>query len=356
MNSGFRSLEAIAREISKPDRALLELVPQAEALRDLFEALTHFHIDHSCNVADGESRLDSGRAVSPTMAALCIREPFRTLAFIRGLAEAIADGLLPERPVRVLYAGCGPYATLALPLMTLFSPKQAVFTLLDVHQVSLDSALALIDKLGLSGHVADAVCTDATRYAIPQDRLPDVIVSETMAVCLHNEPQVTIARHLLSQAPAARLVPQSVSVDAAMLRPGREHALVPADYFGELPEPKRDRVSLGRIFELNATNIMSWAEQRGDRLPAGRITIPPIRDMGYQPFLLTRITVYGRNELKDYDTSLTIPRPLRGRIKLVGGETLQFHYQLGSYPELVYEVMEDDVTPEALPAGCMQTV
>lgn len=338
MDNGLDELTRITRAILDPDRKLMDLIPAAAALRDLFERRTDFRVDDGRDVGAGQTRLDSGLAISPTLAAMCIREPFRTLAFIRGLNEAIGDALRPDRPVRVLYAGCGPYALLALPLMTLRSPEEARFTLLDTHQECLDRAMALIDSFGLAGHLDGGLCADAARYRVPPDRKPDVIVSETMAVCLHNEPQVAIARNLLAQVPDARMVPQSVSVEACLLNWSREHILMPADYVGDFPEPDRDRIMLGKVFELDAANILGWEGIEGDRLPAGRVRIPSRPASHYRPQLLTRIAVYGETRLQDYDCSLTVPQQLPGRPKFAGGEALQFHYQLGAHPELGYEV------------------
>jgi hypothetical protein len=326
-------LERITREIINPEKELGDLIPQALALKDLFEGLTNFRIDHERGIADGETRLDGGLAISPTLAAMCIRELFRTLAFLRGLHEAILDAAKPHRPVRVLYAGCGPYALLAVPLMAVLPPGRAMFTLLDIHPECAGQARALIASFGLAPYVEDCLCADATRYRMVADNPPDVIVSETMSVALHNEPQVAIARHLLAQAPAARLVPQSVSVGVCLVNWSREHVFMPADYVGEFPEPERDRVYLGKIFELDAANIQNWKGIEGDTLPAGSVTIPAPLESKYTPYLTTDIAVYGKHRLHNYDCSLTLPQRLRG--KFGAGEELRFYYRLGSHPQLI---------------------
>lgn len=337
MDEDLIELERIARTFMEPQKKLHDLLPGSQSLRDLLERRTHFEFPLEGGTGMKETRLDSGLAIAPTMAAMCLRELYRTPAFIRGLGTAIRDSLRPDRPVRVLYAGCGPYALLALPLMTVFSRDQAVFTLLDIHQQCLEDAKKLIDSLGLSDRIAKYICTDATRHEIPDDEVPDVIVSETMSVALHNEPQVSIVRNLLAQAPAARMVPQSVSVEACLLDLSKEHLFLPADHTGEIMEPQRDRVALGKVFELNSTNILDWANIAGEHLPAGRIEIPSPLENRYHPYLLTHITVYGETRLLDYESSLTMPRQLPG--KFCGGEELQFHYRLGNDPELRYEIL-----------------
>lgn len=337
MNSDFEELRKITLGIVDPQKELIALIHEAEALRDFFESRTQFSIDPGHDIAAGERRLDSGLAISPTLAAMCVRELFRTPAFIRGVFAAINNTLPSDRPIHLLYAGCGPYALLALPLMTVFTAEQLRFTLIDIHRESLDRAVALIESFGLSSHLNDALCTDATRHTIPAGKAPDIIVSETMAVCLHNEPQVAIARNLLSQAPDAHMVPQSVSVEVCLMDWSREHQIMPSDYVGKVPEPNRGRINLGKIFELNAANINRWQNIGDDYLPAGRVTIPSPLECRYKPYLLTNITVYENHRLQDYDCSLTAPQPLHRKINQ--GEVLQFRYRLGNHPQLLCDVV-----------------
>ena len=72
---------------------------------------------------------------------------------------------------------------------------------------------SIVRRLRLGGSVASYVVADACHYKIPKDEMPDVILSEPMNAALEFEPQVAIMRHLLGQAPGARLVPESVQVD-----------------------------------------------------------------------------------------------------------------------------------------------
>jgi len=337
-HQALENLRRIAQDILDPVNTLADLIPRIGELRVLLESRTLLKFAPEVNLGEGRTMLDSGVAVSPLMAAFCAREVFRSAAFIRGAGEAVLDAARGARPVRVLYAGCGPFALLALPLMAVFSERQVGFTLIDIHPESLRCAQHLIDGFGFSGHVVEYVCEDATRYQISSDPIPDVIVSETMNVCLGKEPQVSIARHLLAQAPDALMVPQAVSVEACLLDRSKEHVPV-AEQQGRLVEPVRDRIYLGKIFELNAENIRQWADITEERLPAGSITIPTPLLQRYQLRLLTRITVYGQTCLQDYDSSLNLPQALPGKPTFVGGETLQFHYQLGVRPGLCYETI-----------------
>jgi len=335
----IENLTRIAQDILDPMNTLADLIPHIGELRALLERHTLLKLTPEVNLGESRTMLDSGMAVSPLMAAFCAREVCRSAAFIKGAGAAVQDAAREDRPVRVLYAGCGPFALLALPLMAVFPAKQAVFTLIDIHPESLRCAQHLIDGFGFSGHVVEYVCADATCYQIPPDLIPDVIVSETMNVCLGKEPQVTIERHLLAQAPDALMVPQAISVEVCLLNPSKEHAPIDSAQPEKFVEPVRDRIYLGKIFELNAENIRQWADIAEDRLPAGSIAIPTPLLQRYQLRLLTRIVVYGQTCLQDYDSSLNLPQALPGKPMFAGGEILQFHYQLGAHPGLCYEIV-----------------
>jgi hypothetical protein len=73
------------------------------------------------------------------------------------------NGKGQAQPIHVLYAGCGPFALLALPLMTAFSKQEVVFTLIDIHPESLRCARHLIDSFGYGAHVRAYACADATK-------------------------------------------------------------------------------------------------------------------------------------------------------------------------------------------------
>ncbi|MGK5050062.1 hypothetical protein [Janthinobacterium sp. RB2P8] len=114
----------------------------------------------------------------------------------------------------MLYAGCGPFALLALPVMALLGASDVQFAILDVHAETLAYARELIAALGLDRHVAAYICADAAAHRIPADAMPDVIVSATMNTALGKEPQVAILRNLQAQAPASVTVHQGL---------GRQH-------------------------------------------------------------------------------------------------------------------------------------
>ena len=306
----------------------------------ILERSAEFQIDPDTDVVDGESNSGEGLAISPAQAALCADQERRTAIFLRGVDDAITKALASskasKKPVHVLYAGSGPYATLCIPLMTLFPPEDVRFTILDIHSISIESVKSIVCRLHLEERVASYVVADACQYAIPEGEIPDVIVSETMDAALKTEPQVAIMRHLLSQAPAARLVPESVQVDAVLLDTSKEPARIEPDLENSIPKSSPDRIPLGPVFTLDASAIESWATLAGDQLPAASIEIPKVPDAHYKPYLFTTIVAHGSHILRTHDCGLTSPRAFPENGEVAAGDLIDFHYRLGASPCLVY--------------------
>ncbi len=339
-------LRQLASTILDEQTPAFALRAELGLLTDLLRDHATVRIEPTEVRGDGETFTSSGLALSPTMAGRCADDIVRTVVFARGVQQAIQEVRVahPDRPTHLLYAGCGPYAVLALPSMALFGPDELQVTLLDIHEASVDSARTVIDALGLSGRIRAYEAVDACHYEVLADRPPDILLSETMNVCLKKEPQVPIARHLLAQAPLATLIPESVRVDAYLVDVSKEFSFLGnnrsklGNEAAEPVPPERDRLFLGTVFELNAATITEWTDLSDDRLPAASIHIPHSLEGRYTPMLLTTVTVHRDYVLRAYDSGLTIPKPIPYDGAIRGGDTLEFHYELGSHPGLVCDV------------------
>jgi len=325
-------LAEITAPLLLPDTTIGDTAACVARLEALLERHSPFR--RADDITAGESLLPDGWAVSPTQAAMCARDYRRTYTFARGLALAIEDArrVVAGRPVRVLYAGCGPWALIALPSMAALPAQVARFTLLDVHERSIDSVRTLIGNIGLASSVDAFVQADAATWTIPAHLTPDVIVTETMNVCLAREPQVAITRHLLRQAPHAILVPRSVRIDAVLVDPTCERPPVTADSQG--PPPVPDRLELGTVFELSRQSAALWPDTEHAVLPAGRIQMPTSIEDRYVPKLFTRIETYGHERLDAYESWLTDPRPFPKGVATDPGSVIAFRYVPGPSPRL----------------------
>ncbi len=325
-------------------------------MMEIVQAAAGFAIDPHQEISDGESRSCGGLALSPIQAAMCSDDAQRTITFMRGLFQAVSDlldaeGLQP--PVRVLYAGSGPFASLALPLMALLSPEQVRFTILDLHEESLACVRTLVDRLGFADHVEAIELADACTFRIGENTAddPDIVLSETMNVGLEAEPQVMIARNLMAQAPQAVMIPQAVAVNAKLIDQAKEFTFSdPGQEEDEAGAPRevadiaamRDHVDLGTVIELSKEAIEGWAELGDvDYLPASSVQMPATIDARYTAHLCTEVTVYGDQVLRIHDCGLSVPKPFPfpdgARGAEAGGAAFNFRYRLGTAPGLECE-------------------
>jgi len=286
--------------------------------------------DDSCGADDGrESRLLTGTALSPKDAARCALDFRRTVIFMSGIHAAIerAADRFPGRPVHLLYAGCGPYATLALPLTTCFPPEQLQLTLLDIHQRSIAAVEQIIDGLGLDDWIRGCITCDATEYVHPPGSPFHVLVIEAMQRALEKEPQVALTFNLARQlADGGVLIPEEVCLTACLADLGREFALLPADHEEREPvEIARRRIDLGSFLRLNART------EAGDLRPAV-FKAPESIGSCDRLLILTRIRIFEDFVLDDYDSGITVPAVVHEVGTIEPGDSLELSYESGPQP------------------------
>ncbi len=270
----------------------------------------------------------AGAALSPLDAARCLLDPRRTSIYLRGVHGAIqeAQKRFPGEVIHVLYAGCGPFAPLCLPLLPLLGGQAVRFTLLDVHARAIESVQAVLAALRLEGGNADCLVCDATHYHNPEHRPLHVVVSETMQRALEKEPQVAILMNTAPQLTTGGLmVPEMIAVDAVLTDLSRE-----LGGNGVLPGPWSGRVPLGRILEVDRERACAWAAAGvPSHLPPARIALPSLVAAQYSLVLATTIRTFGVHQLREYESGLTHPLTVNG---WCAGEEVEFTYRLGEIP------------------------
>lgn len=309
-------------------------------LHSLFSQATGI-TDQSDLPADSEPiLLPHGQAISPKDAARCALDSRRTAKFLKGTYAALleAQKRFPDTRLRVLYAGCGPFATLALPLATQFSTAQLELILLDINPHSLEAAQRLVESLGLETYVSAYVQADAVSYVDPDPF--HIIIVEAMQKALTKEPQVAITLNLAPQLSAGGIfIPERIAVDACFYDPAKEFATVsieagesgpPGENFGA----ERVRIMLGRILELSAKSSPDQLTERC--LPSIFLDTAGAIPDGASLLLTTTVTVFGPVVLREYESGLTHPVPLHDFTAANCGGPIEFTYCLGSKPGFQY--------------------
>lgn len=270
----------------------------------------------------------AGSASSPLDAARCLLDVRRTAIFLRGVHGAIkeAQRRFPGEIIHILYAGCGPFAPLCLPLLPLLAGEALHFTLLDVHARAVESVQTILAALRLDGVKVDCLVCDATRYRRPDQRSLHVIVSETMQRALEKEPQVAILMNTAPQlTPGGLMVPETIAVDAVLTDMAQE-----LGRNGRVPKPWSGRVPLGRILELDRERACAWAAAGvPSHLPPVRISLPSCVAAQNSLVLTTTIRTFGVHQLREYESGLTYPLMVNG---WRAGEDIELTYHLGDKP------------------------
>lgn len=215
---------ALAEKLREISGVLLSPALDYLAVKNACESLSSFFIEVSgIDLDNNENQqpvfTSSGTAISPYAAASCVTDMMRTRNFLQGIREAISTRIKtnPGKPVVVLYAGTGPFATLFIPLTTIYTPDEIQFILMDINPVSIRSLQQIISTLGLQSYVKEMIEADAATYIIPDDLQPDILLSETMKAGLQKEPQVSIISHLLPQCNRQPfLIPERITVEACL--------------------------------------------------------------------------------------------------------------------------------------------
>lgn len=275
------------------------------------------------NITDRDIYLPGGKAVSTIKAAHCLKELERTRRFVRGIYHAINQLLdtMPGYTINILYAGCGPYATLLTPLTSQFTAAQVNFILLDINPGSLEAAKVLYEKLGLLDYVTDFVCADATTYKFPDHIRIDMVISETMLNALRKEPQVAIMNNLIPQMhPEAIFIPENITVEAVLTRWEEEYK-----YF-TIPEYLPKRIKAGLVYCAN----------REFKLPQPVVLQVPASETHKQLSLFTEITVFGKEVLTTYNCSLTLPLAICKLQNQKEDMTIAFEYVMSDKPGFAY--------------------
>lgn len=305
-------------------------------LEDVFFTITGLNPYSRSAEYDEPSYTQQGVAIAPSAAGMCINEFMRTWYFLKGMYLGIkrAAAAFPGERIHILYAGCGPFATLFIPLTTCFSSREISFTLLDIHPQSIQSVKKLIDKLDISDYVEDCRVTDVLRFNPPVSKMYHLAVTETMNQALRKEPQVAITHHVsrfLFPFPQGIFIPQRVTVSAVVTDIDHEFPALHTTYTRKNEQDTcykdryRPHIDLGIIYEL----IPGMEDY-----PTKTFQVPPLKNKNNTLALMTQITVFDGVELTEGQCSLTLPYKYSFLHRLPPADANRYvaYYEISSLP------------------------
>lgn len=281
-----------------------------------------------------ERSVEGGVAISPTDAARCVLDTLRTLRFLAGIERALERlrARLPSEELRILYAGCGPFAALALP----FVGREGLrWTCVDTHPASVENLRRLLSRSGTEFSRIELVCADA---ATLRGRTFHLVIAEVMQRALSKEPQLSLTTRLVPWIEEkGLLIPERIRLRATLADPDREFAFVDD---ADPNSVERSRVELGTLLDLSAETAAGRLDQMDDRaLDLGTTEVPSLKDP-LQMLVRTEIQIFDDLRLDDYDSGLTVPRVCHEVGQVRGGETIRWRFRLRPTPGIEVELVD----------------
>lgn len=312
-------------------------VKYARELSDFYVKIAA--VEHSVT---NETLVKGGVALSSSGAADCVDDYLRTVFFIKGIYKALTKlcNDFPERSINILYAGCGPYATLILPLLPLFDKNRINALLLDINAASIASVHNLLLVADLDQYKLQLIETNAITYTKPDDFVIDLAISETMHYALTSEPQVAITQNIVSQLPPhGILIPEEITIDLAYTFFDHEPALKSArqEVKGHKQlQPYPHNVFVDRLFTINKELFgrvihNSKIESNFYKLPANFENHPDV-------CIFTEIKIFDNIELKTAESYITNPYCVISLYSIKDYSGIQLMYDFSEIPKWSYSL------------------
>lgn len=335
------NLTKITKDLIREDVSFVQQKDLADGLFDLFADAATLEIEKDENRASIYT--EGGRAISVFEAALCTKQYVRTRQFLIGIHQCIleAQRKFQGETIRIFYAGTGPFATLMLPITTLFSPEEVQFTLLEINEQALTCLEMVIERFDAKRYVEEIIHGDACTYQLAEKGKHHIFITETMQEALKNEPQVAITLNLLTQMKSdCYLIPERIVVDLWVIDLKRDLERMQ----GDLEAVSDYYLELGNVLDFNKETVTEMLEKRqGDpfknTFECNSVKCLPNLDKRFHGvYLMTKISVFGDSWLKPYESSLNLPVKIARNLDLVIGDCqLDFYYEVDKKPKFKWK-------------------
>ena len=302
-NKYLQKLKEAANFLIKEEVDYIEIKRATDSLKLIFEEVSEINFEDPS--IDKDLFLKTGKAIAPKWAGMCIQDMMRTKMFIKGVFKAIKiiQNNKKDKPVTLLYAGTGPYATLIIPLTTLFKPSELQLVLLEVNPISLQSLKKTIKNLNTTDYIKGIYECDATSFSITEPEEIDILLIECLQHALVREPQVAITHNLLTQLNEnVILIPEEISLHLSLLNLGKKsNSVTEISEIEKLDYHKK----IDTVFVLNKKEVLKNSSLLFQKIET---QIKEEMLVGYnQLAITTEITTFKNEKLTINDSGLTIP-------------------------------------------------
>jgi len=289
---------------------------------ELKQAIEHYkrllkeisNLDFDLPEARSNIHLDSGKAIGPEWAAMCVDDMMRTKCFINGVDKAIQSLRLKtqNKPVHILYCGPGPFATLVLPLITKYTPQELQFEFIEINPLSVSSLKHIFEALNCTDYIIDIHQEDAAKFKFDKRPDIDILLIECLQHALAREPQVAITYNLLPQLKRdAILIPEQISLHLCLINTRLQQEIMlgnevnlSASYFKNIDS----------VFTLSKKEVdlyLSNIDSSNYQFPLKETILSNVDIENYNLIAIsTELTIFEDSRLCINESGLTIPKIL----------------------------------------------
>ena len=194
---------------------LINLVNSEEKIIQLLKEIRIILLknsEYNGNYTFDNITLNQGVAVNCKLASDCFDDYLRTYLFMLATFRCIREKTKQNtKKLNILYAGTGPFLTIILPSIFLFTSDQISITTLEINEASYNYSKRLISNFNKEDYFEAILHQDALTFETEQKF--DIIISETMDKALTREPQIAIFSHLVKFLKSdGNLIPQNIKI------------------------------------------------------------------------------------------------------------------------------------------------
>lgn len=281
-----------------------------------------------------ESGLDGGYALATFNAAVCVDEFLRTARFLKGVDAAVQElqERFPNEKLRILYAGCGPYATLMLPLLPLLHLEKLELLWLDIHETSIKSATHILNEIGYTEPPVKFILDNALLYQL--DKPVHLVVTETMYRALRREPQAGITKNLAPQIIAGGLlVPEAIHIDLVYSYFAYEPVFERTEQLRMVHQkPYPQSKTIDRLFSLTKDPEF-FAGTSNNKFLSGVYTMDGDMETAPDICVYTEVVIYKNIKLGSAQSTITNPWGISCKGNLGPEYKFQLEYNFDSTPD-----------------------
>jgi predicted RNA methylase len=305
-------------------------------MKQLFLAISEIDMNSDYSLQDIHH--ETGKAIGPKWAELCIDDLLRTKRFSKGAFEAISLLLKSkkEKPVTILYVGTGPFATLLLPLLTKFKPEELQLILVEINPISLKSIQNCITKMGFEAYIKDIICEDASKLQLKNPKEIDILLLECLQFALVKEQQVAITYNLIPQLKEdVILIPEEIKLNVCLINSTKKMEYQLSQEIAIKPNYFKN---IDSVFLLNKETIQKRNKIQNNEQLVFPETITLLSEDDKKEYdtvtISTEISVFGDQILEIDQCSLTMVYKIASMEIALSKKGIKTQYEVNQKPGL----------------------